>query len=258
MIRPHTVPVLEISGLSKSYGDLAVLTDLSVTVHEKEIVAMLGPSGCGKSTLLHIVAGLLCPDKGAITLKNRSITGKPGTVSYQQQKDLLLPWKTVIENVVLPLRIAGSSRRDSYAEGMPLLKRFGLSGFEEVYPGMLSGGMRQRVALLRTYLVTRSIMLLDEPFGALDSMTRTDMHEWLLGVLREMETSVLIVTHDIDEAILLADRVIVLSSRPARILTEIDVDLPRPRERHSLLSGKAQRLRGALFSAMDSAFRGSG
>ena len=250
-----SAPIMEVANLSKSFGALTVLSEISVSVSEREIVAVLGPSGCGKSTFLHIIAGLLCPDAGDVSLNGVSITGKPGHVSYQQQKDLLLPWKTVVENVILPLRIGGATRREALREVLPLMERFGLSGFENVYPGTLSGGMRQRAALMRTYLVTRNLMLLDEPFGALDSMTRSDMHEWLLSVIRETRSSALIVTHDIDEAILLADRVLVLTSRPARVHREVIIGLKRPRNRHSLLSNEALELRGLLLSSLDEAYR---
>jgi ABC-type nitrate/sulfonate/bicarbonate transport system ATPase subunit len=215
--------LLTARSLSKRFGELLVFEELSFSVGKGEFVTLLGPSGCGKSTILHILSGLLAPDRGRVYLQGRDVTGQTGRVSYMQQKDLLLPWRRIIDNVALPLRIQGMSRQRARREAAPHFAEFGLEGFEYRYPVQLSGGMRQRAALLRTYLFSREVLLLDEPFARLDEITKRRLHAWFLQVLERLEGTVFLVTHDIEEALKLSDRIHVLSGRPAVMLEEIDL-----------------------------------
>ncbi len=216
---------------------LTAVSDLSLTVPPGMFVTVIGPSGCGKSTLFGLLAGLLIPATGGVTVHGASVVGEPGHVGYMPQRDLLLPWRTVLENVTLGPELAGRcALRDARRDARGRLPTFGLEGFADVYPATLSGGMRQRAALLRTVLMERDVLLLDEPFGALDALTRASLQEWLLGVwVREGQT-VLFITHDVDEAVFLADRVVVMTPRPGRIRAEIDVPLPRPRTHAALVT----------------------
>ena len=208
---------------------LPVLDDLNFSVDDGEFVALLGPSGCGKSTLFNIISGLLTPDTGEIYLKDRRINGNTGDFAYMQQKDLLLPWRTVLRNVLIGPEIQGEPLDTAKTEAKQRLTQLGLNGFENSYPMQLSGGMRQRVALVRTLLFRKKLLLLDEPFGALDAMTRTVMQSILLDIWTEGRQTVLLITHDIEEALLLADKIYVLTARPATLKAEIPVPLPRPR-----------------------------
>lgn len=214
---------LEISGVSKTLGRVHTLDGISMSVDQHESVVILGPSGCGKSTLLNIVAGLMPPDKGQICIDGQDWTGKTGRASYMQQKDLLLPSRTILDNVAIPLMLKGVSKKEARLIAQQHLTEFGLSGFTGYYPRQLSGGMRQRAALLRTYLFASDILLLDEPFAALDAITRRRMHLWLKQLQSRYRCSILFVTHDIEEALLLADRILVLSSRPAAVLQEFSI-----------------------------------
>ena len=229
-------PRLECRALAKSFasptGPLAALGPADLRVHPGEFVALVGPSGCGKSTLFNVVAGLETPSAGEVLVDGRSTAGRPGAAAYMPQKDLLLPWLRVLENAALPLELAGTARAAARARAAELFGRFGLAGFEHHWPWQLSGGMRQRAALLRTYLVSRDLLLLDEPFGALDALTRQDMQEWLLEVWAEQRRTVLFVTHDVEEALFLADRVYVMSPRPGRIVAELPSSFVRPRSFH--------------------------
>jgi ABC-type nitrate/sulfonate/bicarbonate transport system ATPase subunit len=216
-------------GFRVDAGRLAALEGVSVSANAGELIAILGPSGCGKSTLLTVLAGLLTPDRGQVRVDGQDVTGRLGFTGYMPQKDLLLPWKRVLDNTAVALELRGVSRREARAEAQSWFPRFGLAGFERHYPATLSGGMRQRAALLRTVLTGRDILLLDEPFGALDALTRADLQAWLLDIWSELGKTILLVTHDVDEAIYLADRVYVISPRPGRILCNLPVDLPRPR-----------------------------
>ncbi len=227
----ETDAVIELSRVSKSFSGLSVLQDISFSLQEGEVLTLLGPSGCGKSTVMQLIAGLTRPDSGSILVAGEAIDGDTGRVSYMHQKDLLLPWKRVIDNVTVPLKLRGIAKKDARETAAPLFEPFGLTGFEYYYPSQLSGGMRQRAALMRTYLYRRDIMLLDEPFGALDAITRERLQDWLSGLISSLKTTVLMVTHDIDEAILISDRVLVLSDKPACIAAEEVVSLPRPRTR---------------------------
>ncbi|MGH2443157.1 MAG: ABC transporter ATP-binding protein [Chloroflexota bacterium] len=230
---PPPASALVAHGISVSFpssvGELMVLDDVSIEVHTGEFVALIGPSGCGKSTLFNVIAGLQKPRFGTVAIEGEDVTGKLGHAAYMLQKDLLLPWKSVLDNTYLGLEMRGVSRKKARREAASWFQRFGLKGFEGEYPSALSGGMRQRAALLRTFLTGRSILLLDEPFGALDALTRAQMQGWLLDIWSGSSKSVLLVTHDIDEAIYLADRVYVMSRRPGSIRQSEDVPLPRPR-----------------------------
>ena len=208
---------------------LPVLDDLNFSVDDGEFVALLGPSGCGKSTLFNIISGLLAPDTGEVYLNGERISGNTGDFAYMQQKDLLLPWRTVLRNVLVGPEIQGEPLDTAKEEAKQRLTQLGLSGFENSYPMQLSGGMRQRVALVRTLLFRKELLLLDEPFGALDAMTRTVMQSILLDIWTEGRQTVLLITHDIEEALLLADKIYVLTARPATLKAEILVPLPRPR-----------------------------
>ena len=224
---------LEIKNLTQSFVQngkcLPVLNGVTFTVAAGEFVALLGPSGCGKSTLFNIIAGLLEPDSGAVYLNGERVRGNTGMFAYMQQKDLLLQWRTVLKNVLIGPEIEKEPMDIAKTEAMQRLAQLGLSGFEESYPMQLSGGMRQRVALVRTLLFRKETLLLDEPFGALDAMTRTGMQAILLEVWRAGGQTILLITHDIEEALLLADKICVFTARPATLKTEMAVPLPRPR-----------------------------
>jgi putative hydroxymethylpyrimidine transport system ATP-binding protein len=221
---------LTLEGLTKAYGDLPVLDGVSLTVAAGEFVAVIGPSGCGKSTLFDVVAGLEPPDAGRVLVDGAEATGRTDAFAYMPQQDLLFPWRTVLDNTTLGLEVAGMRRRDARERARPLFREFGLDGFEDARPGELSGGMRQRAALLRTVVQDRPVLLLDEPFGALDALTRTEMQVWLSRTRARFAWTVVLVTHDVREAVFLADRVAVLGPRPTSVLREVRVDLPRPRE----------------------------
>ena len=212
-------------------SDLPTLADVELDVAPGDFVAIVGPSGCGKSTMLSILAGLSTPDTGRVFVDDVDVTGVTGGTAYHPQRDVLLPWRRVIDNVTLGLEVQGWRRADARDEVEPLFEPFGLAGFEQSYPFQLSGGMRQRAALLRTVVQDRPVLLLDEPFAALDSLTRGEVQEWLQEIWARYHWTVVLVTHDIHEAVFLADRVIVLSARPARVMSVIDIDLARPRPR---------------------------
>ena len=224
---------LELKKISHAFADapeVEILRDVSLHVNEGEIVSIIGPSGGGKTTLFHIAAGLLRPTAGQVYLDGREITGQSGHVSYMLQKDLLLPFKTVLDNVALPQIIKGKDKKAARAEAAAYFKEFGLAGTEDKYPQMLSGGMRQRAALLRTYLFGREMALLDEPFSALDAITKENIHQWYLEIMTQLNLTTLFITHDMEEAILLSDRIYVLKGRPAKLSAGIVNDLPRPRD----------------------------
>jgi ABC-type nitrate/sulfonate/bicarbonate transport system ATPase subunit len=220
-----------VSAVTRRFGPVTALEGLDLTVREGEIVAIVGPSGCGKSTLLELIAGLQQPDGGTVSVA--------GAAAYMPQRDLLLPWRDAVGNAALALEAEGMPRREARRRAAPLFERLGLGQFEGSLPHELSGGMRQRVAFLRTLLPGRPLLLLDEPFGALDAITRASMQDWLAGALQAEPRTVLLVTHDVIEALLLADRVVVLSPRPGRVVTELCVDLARPRVRRDLVGDPA-------------------
>ena len=207
-----------------------VLCGVDLAVSLGQFVSIIGPSGCGKSTLLNIIAGLDQADAGTVELDGDPGSPKLGRVGYMQQKDLLLPWRTVLDNAALGLELQGMSRRQARRQASEFIELFGLKGFEDQFPFALSGGMRQRAAFLRTMLLDQDVVLLDEPFGALDALTRVKMQEWLLELWGTLGKTIILITHDVDEAILLSDRVHVLTARPAQTTMVLDVDLPRPRD----------------------------
>ncbi len=224
---------LQIQALTKSFrrgaSTLEVLAGINLTAAPGEFVSVLGPSGCGKSTLFNLIVGLLQPDAGSIRMDGVPIDGHASVFAYMQQKDLLLPWRTVLGNVLLGPEIEGRPRAEAREEAMQLLDQLGLKGFERSYPAQLSGGMRQRVALVRTLLLQKEVLLLDEPFGALDAMTRSVMQSILLDIWQQCRQTILLITHDVDEALLFSDRIYVLTARPATVKEEVVVSLPRPR-----------------------------
>jgi ABC-type nitrate/sulfonate/bicarbonate transport system ATPase subunit len=222
--------------------------DLDVTAGA--FVAIVGPSGCGKSTLLRVLAGLTAPSEGSATVDGASAVHRPGLVAFQPQRDLLLPWRRVLANATLGAEVAGLTRDDARRGAEGLLDRFGLAGFEQAWPSTLSGGMRQRVALLRTFLVPRPALLLDEPLGALDAITRREMQGWLQSVWAADGRTVLLVTHDVEEALVLADRVLVMSPRPGRFVADYAVGLVRPRGVEALTQPEFVALKRELLAAL--------
>lgn len=221
---------LTAKNITVSYNGENTIEDINIHLNEGEIVSLLGVSGSGKTTLFNILSGLMIPDCGEVILDGEDITGKSGKMSYMLQKDLLLPHYTVLDNVALPLVIKGEKKSIVREKALEHFAFFGLEGTEKKYPHQLSGGMRQRAAFLRTYLASDSVALLDEPFSALDTITKSAVHQWYLDIMEKIKLSTLIVTHDIDEAILLSDRIYILSGKPGRITDEIIIDLPKPRQ----------------------------
>ena len=253
-------PAIRTERLSKTVENdgqpLSVLSEVDFHAEEGEFVAIIGPSGCGKSTLLNIIAGLDEPTAGELSLGG-AVQGRPdgsggrlGSVGYMQQKDLLMPWRSVLDNAALGLEIRGVPKREAVARAREHLPRFGLDGFEGAYPHELSGGMRQRAAFLRTALADQQVFLLDEPFGALDALNRAQIHEWLTGLWESMRKTIVLVTHDVDEAIFLSDRVYVMTARPGTMKMALPVELPRPRSVDSLASAEFMRLKAALLKAI--------
>lgn len=212
--------VLTAENITKSYEEKVIIEDVSLYVKEGEIVSLLGVSGVGKSTLFNILAGLLTPDSGEVFLEGERVTGKSGLIGYMQQDDLLLPFKTVVKNVMIPLVLKGMNKKDAKKLAMAQLEEFSLAEYANHYPGELSGGMRQRAALARTFLYGKKVMLADEPFSALDAMTRRDMQIWYKEKAREKSLATLVITHDIDEALFLSDRVYVLAGETGKIVFE--------------------------------------
>ena len=219
--------ILRVENVDKSFDDKLVLKDINIKLMRGELVSLVGVSGSGKTTLFNIIAGLLKPDKGKVFLKGEDVTGRAGKISYMLQKDLLLPYMSIIDNVSLPLVLRGHKKKEAREIVEKHIDIFGLEGFQEKYPSQLSGGMKQRANLLKTYLTSNDIMLLDEPFGALDSITRGKLQKWLVGLKKKTNSTILFITHDIDEAILISDRIYVISEKPAIIKGEVKVDISR-------------------------------
>jgi len=232
------------------FGDTIALSETSLEVGAGEFVSLVGPSGCGKSTLFNVISGLLRPASGSVVLDGKEITGKTGHVGYMHQKDLHVPWRTVIGNIVLGAALTRRVSERDEDEAWELAARYGLGDFVDHYPHALSGGMRQRVALMRTLAVHRDVLLLDEPFGALDSQTRLEMQRWLLEVWSELDRTVVFVTHDVDEAIFLADRVVVMTPRPGRVEAEVSVTIPRPRGLETLTSPEFMDLKRRVLGLL--------
>ncbi len=249
---------IRVENISKHYRlgtrTVRALDNVNLDVENGEFVTLVGPSGCGKSTLFNILVGLLAADEGGALYFDGKLQPADhliGRVAFMPQRDMLLPWRTVLDNAVLAAEIDGVPRRTARERALASLERFGLAGFESHYPQQLSGGMRQRVALMRTFLFDRDVMLLDEPFGALDALTRALMQRWLLGVWGELERTVLFITHDIDEAIFLGDRVLVMSARPGRIKIEVEVPIARPRAPSVVTQGEFVDLKRRLLAAVE-------
>jgi ABC-type nitrate/sulfonate/bicarbonate transport system ATPase subunit len=218
-----------VNGLNQSFGDLEVLRGLSLHANKGEFVTILGPSGSGKSTFFSVLTGAATPSSGEVLVDGSPLSARGEHFAFMPQKDALLPWRRVLDNLTLGLEVQGVKRAQARERVRPLVPIFGLEGFEDAYPFELSGGMRQRAALLRTVVQDRDVLLLDEPFGALDALTRTQMQAWLEQMWEEFRWTVLLITHDAREAVFLSDRIYVLSQRPATVVAEIEVPLPRPR-----------------------------
>lgn len=215
--------ILEAQDLSQNFEGQEIIKDISISLGENEIVCLIGTSGVGKTTLFQILSGLHKPISGKVMLEGEDITGQAGRISYMLQKDMLLPYRTIEDNISLPLVINGMKKSLARRKVTPYFTQFGLEGTQRKYPSQLSGGMRQRAALLRTYMFSHKVALLDEPFSALDAITKREMHKWYLGVMAEIELSTIFVSHDIDEAIYLSDRVYVMTGRPGEIVKEISI-----------------------------------
>lgn len=245
---------LSIQGVSKQFDSggnaLSAIQDVSFDIPRGAFVSILGPSGCGKSTLFNIIAGLLPPTAGDVRLDDTSIIGKAGQVGYMLQKDLLLPWRTIEDNITLGQTLRGTPRRKARSAAAPLIARCGLAHFEKKKPHQLSGGMRQRAALLRTLLTGKDVLLLDEPFGALDAITRLQLQMTLIDVWQETRKTILFVTHDVEEALLLSDEIIVLTERPGRVRARLPVTLPRPRTPDMLASTELMQLKAQLMTLL--------
>lgn len=242
--------LLRAEHISKTYGEKKVLEDITIHLEKGELVSLLGVSGSGKTTLFHILSGLIAPDEGKVYLQDQDITSSPGSISYMLQKDLLLSHKKVIDNVALPLLLKGMKKKEAREKASPLFAEFGLEGTQLQYPSQLSGGMRQRAALLRTYLSSNGVALLDEPFSALDTLTKTSVHKWYLDVMQHIDLSTLFITHDIDEAILLSDRIYILNGAPGKIKEEIVIREKKPRAEDFALSEKFLEYKRQIISKL--------
>jgi ABC-type nitrate/sulfonate/bicarbonate transport system ATPase subunit len=244
---------VEVRHVSKSFrvdGQVVhALRDVSLYAGAREFVSLIGPSGCGKSTLLNIICGLMQPGEGEVILHGESNTPRLGQVGYMPQRDLLLPWRRLLDNIVLGPEVMGRDPAEARREARELLPLFGLDGFEDHYPATLSGGMRQRAALMRTFLCRQDVVLLDEPFGALDALTRRTMRRWLLEVWEQFRQTTILVTHDVDEALYLSDRVYVFTPRPGQVLREVEIDVLRP-QRGDPTNPRLSTLRADLLSAL--------
>lgn len=243
-------PALEVRDVAKRFGDVRVLDGVSLTVEEGEFVSLIGPSGSGKSTLFRVIGGLERADRGEIVIGGRRTDGERGLIAYMPQQASLLPWRTVAGNVELALAIAGVPRGEARALTREWLGRVGLADYADAYPHMLSGGMQQRVSFIRALLSPQKLMCLDEPFGALDALTRQHMQEWLLSIWEANRRAVLLVTHSIEEALLLSDRIIVLSARPASVLRQFDVPFGRPRGGKLWKTAEFGELRDAIYELL--------
>lgn len=220
---------LIVKNVGKSFDGKKIIRNINLCLHDGELVCLLGVSGGGKTTLFNVISGLSVPDEGQVFLDGEEITGTPGRISYMLQKDLLLPYRTIEDNVALPLIIKGAKKREARQQAAPYFEEFGLEGTQKKYPRQLSGGMRQRAALMRTYMFSRNVALLDEPFSALDTITKGNMHKWYLNIMEQIRLSTLFITHDIDEAILLSDRIYLLTGSPGEITHEVVIREPKPR-----------------------------
>ena len=231
-----------LKNISKFFEDMEILRDINIEVKEGELVSILGPSGSGKSTIFNILTNLINSDRGEVEVN--------GDLSYMYQKDMMVPWKKVIDNIGIPIIFKGNSKKNAREEVKKHIDEFGLNGFEYKYPSQLSGGMKQRANFLKTYLTSNDIMLLDEPFGALDSITRRKMQKWLLDLTKEINSTILLITHDIEEAILLSNRIYIISEKPAIIKGEIKVNLPKERNEDIVTSDKFVAIKKEVLELM--------
>lgn len=244
-------PILSAEHITKCYDGVTIVEDVSLSLQPRELVCLLGTSGAGKTTLFHVLSGLNVPENGRVLLNGEDITGQPGHISYMLQKDLLLPHKRIVDNVALPLVLRGVKKQEAREQAASYFPQFGLEGTERKYPAQLSGGMRQRAALLRTYLGSQGVALLDEPFSALDALTKQDIHTWYLNVMEEIELSTIFITHDIDEAVRLSDRIYILGDKPGRILAELKIDPPRPRAKDFSLTPEFSEYKRQILQYLD-------
>lgn len=257
MIQPRDNQLaLQVQDLVLSWDGQAICEGITFDVRQGELVGLVGKSGSGKTTIFHALAGLTEPDSGRVLLDGRDITGAPGKVSYMLQKDLLLEQHTIIDNVSMPLRIAGTKRQEARNQAAERFAEFGLEGTEKLYPSQLSGGMRQRAALLRTYLMDNDVVLMDEPFSALDAFTRRDMQQWFLQMLTQLGLSAMLVTHDVDEAVAMCDRIMVLASAgrdayPTTIAGIVEVPAPRAQREAFMLTDEALALKRQVLQLLD-------
>lgn len=239
---------LELRQVRRRFGDLDVLADISLSVRAGEFVSILGPSGAGKSTIFKLLTGGLRADGGEMLFDGRPLTDETRPFAFMPQRDALMPWRRIVDNTTLGLEVQGVARQAARERVAPLFAEFGLEGFEQHYPAQLSGGMRQRAALLRTVVQNRAMLLLDEPFGALDALTRSGMQRWLENMWQHHSWTALLITHDVREAVFLSDRIYVLTERPARVLREIIVPLPRPRR--DLASPEASAIEADILETL--------
>jgi ABC-type nitrate/sulfonate/bicarbonate transport system ATPase subunit len=244
--------VINVKDLTHTYSEtnVAALDEIDLSVDAGQFVSIVGPSGCGKTTLLKILAGLVTPTSGSSEINQYSTINSPGYASYMAQNDLLLPWRRALANATLAASVTNTNRDVSRDRAQKLFARFGLAGFEHAWPSQLSGGMRQRLALLRTFLQDRDVILLDEPFGALDALTRREMHEFLQDVWLDDKPTVLLVTHDVEEALFLSDTVHVMSARPGRITESIQLNVSRPRPQNLIDSPEFIAAKNEIFAAL--------
>ncbi|WP_050181879.1 ABC transporter ATP-binding protein [Domibacillus robiginosus] len=246
-------PVLQFQDVSFSYGGKKLILDqLNMTVYDREFVTIIGASGSGKSTLFRLITGLEQEEAGAVWLNGEQFESRHGRTGYMPQQDLLMPWRTVLENASVPLELAGISKREAAKRIIPLLDEFGLEGSADKYPSELSGGMRQRVSFLRSVLTGSNILLLDEPFSALDAITRLSMQEWLLDQWEKREKTILFITHDVNEALFLSDRIFIFQDTPVRTLQEVAVPLDRPRSQRDLNDSAVLKLKNDLIDQLRS------
>lgn len=245
------MPEIVVEGVSKTLGGLLTLGKINIKAGAGEFAGILGPSGCGKSTLFNIISGLMQPDRGRVFIDGRDVTGRTGRVSYMRQKDLLLPSLTIVENVSIPLVLKGMPKKRACEEAAAHFKQFGLEGFEKYYPRQLSGGMRQRAAMLRTYLFSSDILLLDEPFASLDAITKRKMQAWLIEVFNAISPTVMYITHDVDEALYLCDRIYVLSGCPTVVKLEVAVPFRRPSHGRTIVDPEYSVIRDKVMEALE-------
>ena len=247
----QSVSALQAEGITKSYDGRVIIRDVSIHLEPGDLVCLLGGSGGGKPSLFHTLSGLERPEEGRVLLQGEDITGRPGKISCMLQRDLLLPHKKILDNVALPLVIRGEKPRAAREKARGYFAQFGLEGTQDQYPAQLSGGMRQRAALLRTFLGSRGVVLLDEPFSALDALTKREIHRWYMGMMDQLQLTTLFITHDIDEAILLSDRIYILSGQPGQITAERTIQPPRPRGLEFALSGEFLDYKKNILSLLE-------